>query len=87
VLGDLYGRKRLLIGGGVLLAVGEAVAAAAVNGQMLWVDQALAGLGSGALFPTSLAMVAAATHTPRDRARAIAIWAEPIEDSTTDQNN
>jgi MFS family permease len=75
VLGDLYGRKRLLVGGGVLLAVGQAVAAAAVNVQMLWVGQALAGLGAGALFPTSLAMVAAGTHTPRDRARAIAIWA------------
>src|SRR6195952_5879769 len=65
VLGDLYGRKRLLVGGGVLLAVGQAVAAAAVNVQMLWVGQALAGLGAGALFPTSLAMVAAGTHTPR----------------------
>ena len=75
VLGDLYGRKRLLVGGGLLLAVGEATSAAAVNVQMLWVGQALSGLGAGALFPTSLAMVAAATHTPRDRARAIAVWA------------
>jgi len=27
------------------------------------------------LFPTSLAMVAAGTHTVRDRSRAIAVWA------------
>jgi MFS family permease len=75
VLGDLYGRKRLLVGGGCLLLVGEAVAASAPNVQTLWVGQALAGLGAGALFPTSLAMVAAGTHTPRDRSRAIAVWA------------
>ncbi|HEY0689787.1 MAG TPA: MFS transporter [Kribbella sp.] len=75
VLGDLYGRKRLMVGGGVLLAVGEAFAATAGNVQMLWVGQALAGLGAGALFPMSLTMVAAATHTARARARAIAVWA------------
>jgi MFS family permease len=75
VLGDLFGRKRLLVIGGVLLTVGEALAAAAPNVQLLWVSQAISGLGAGALFPTSLAMVAAATHTPRARARAIAIWA------------
>jgi MFS family permease len=75
VLGDLFGRKRLLAIGGVLLTVGEALAAAAPNVQWLWVSQAISGLGAGALFPTSLAMVAAATHTPHARARAIAIWA------------
>jgi len=75
VLGDLFGRKRLLIIGSVLLVIGEAMASASPNIQMLWISQAISGLGAGALFPTSLAMVAAATHTPRARARAIAIWA------------
>lgn len=75
VLGDLYGRKRLLVGGGVLLAIGEAIAASANGVHVLWLGQAIAGLGSGALFPTSLAMIAAGTHTPRDRSRVIAIWA------------
>jgi MFS family permease len=75
VLGDIFGRKRLLAIGGALLTAGGALAAAAPNVHVLWVSQAISGLGAGALFPTSLAMVAAGTHTPHDRARAIAIWA------------
>jgi MFS family permease len=75
VLGDIFGRKRLLAIGGALLTAGGALAAAAPSIHVLWVSQAISGLGAGALFPTSLAMVAAGTHTPHDRARAIAIWA------------
>ncbi|WP_414505833.1 MFS transporter [Streptomyces sp. NEAU-L66] len=74
VLGDLFGRKRLLVGGAGLLAVGEVVAATAVGVPQLWAGQLLGGLGAAALFPTTLAMVAAGTHTPRDRARGIAVW-------------
>src|SRR5581483_11515472 len=42
VLGDLFGRKRLLVGGAVLLCAGEAVAAASTGIHMLWVGQAIA---------------------------------------------
>lgn len=83
VLGDLFGRKRLLIGGSLLLAIGEAVSVLTpgagsstdVRVGVLWVGQAIAGIGAAVLFPTSLAMVAAGTHTARVRARGIAIWA------------
>ena len=83
VLGDLFGRKRLLIGGSALMAVGEIVsvltpAAAGSNTLsigVLWTGQALAGIGAAVLFPTTLAMVAAGTHDVRSRARGIAIWA------------
>jgi MFS family permease len=86
VLGDLFGRKRLLIGGSVLLAVGEFVSvltpgAGTSTGArvgVLWTGQALAGIGAAVLFPTSLAMVAAGTHTVRSRARGIAIWAAAL---------
>ncbi|HEX3790472.1 MAG TPA: MFS transporter [Pseudonocardiaceae bacterium] len=78
VLGDLFGRKRLLVGGAGLIAVGELVASLAGGVHQLWVGQALAGLGAAALFPTSLAMIAAGTHTTRDRARGIAIWAAAL---------
>jgi MFS family permease len=86
VLGDLFGRKRLLIGGSLLLAVGEAIsvltpAAGASNSgpiALLWTGQALTGIGAAVLFPTTLAMVAAGTHTVRDRARGIAIWAAAL---------
>ncbi|UXY19472.1 MFS transporter [Streptomyces cynarae] len=78
VLGDLFGRKRLLVGGAALLCAGEIVAASASGIHQLWVGQALAGLGAAALFPTSLAMIAAGTHTGPQRARAIAVWASSL---------
>jgi hypothetical protein len=42
---------------------------------VVWVGQALAGLGAAALFPTTLAMLAAGTHTTRNRSWSIALWA------------
>ncbi|GHI04044.1 MFS transporter [Streptomyces cellostaticus] len=78
VLGDLFGRRRLLIGGALLLCAGEVVAATASGVHQLWTGQALAGLGAAALFPTSLAMIAAGTHSAAQRARAIAVWASSL---------
>jgi len=86
VLGDLFGRKRLLIGGSFLMVLGEAMsvltpAAGASNTSaiaVLWTGQALTGIGAAVLFPTTLAMVAAGTHTVQSRARGIAIWAAAL---------
>jgi MFS family permease len=75
VLGDLFGRKRLLIAGAALLTVGEFIASSASGVHVLWTGQAVAGLGAAALFPTSLAMLAAGTHGTKERARSIALWA------------
>jgi MFS family permease len=86
VLGDLFGRKRLLIGGSLLMAIGEIISvltpsAGASNHAaiaVLWTGQALTGIGAAVLFPTTLAMVAAGTHDVRSRARGIAIWAAAL---------
>ncbi|MFJ9565115.1 MFS transporter [Streptomyces fuscichromogenes] len=75
VLGDLYGRKHLLVGGAGLMAVGETVSASATGVHVLWTGQVLSGLGAAALFPTSLAMLAAGTHTHAARSKVIALWA------------
>ncbi|HEY4462225.1 MAG TPA: MFS transporter [Streptosporangiaceae bacterium] len=86
VLGDLFGRKRLLIGGAILLAIGEGVAlltpgtgsSTGTRVLVLWIGMIIAGAGAAALMPTSLAMVAAGTHTVRHRARSVTLWAAAL---------
>jgi MFS family permease len=86
VLGDLFGRKRLLVIGPLVLAAGESIALltpgsalpTATRTMVIWTGMAIAGIGAAALFPTSLAMVAAGTHTARARARAVSIWAAAL---------
>lgn len=75
VLGDLFGRKRLVAAGAALTMIGASVIAVAPDVQVLWVGSAIDGLGAGAMFPASLAMVATMTHTAQRRASAVAIWA------------
>ena len=75
MLGDRFGHRRLTIIGAVVLAIGSLVCALAPSVQMMWVGSAINGLGAGAMYPASLALVAAVTVTPQQRARAIAVWA------------
>ncbi|MGW0948026.1 MFS transporter [Streptomyces sp. NPDC002623] len=86
VFGDLFGRKRLLVGGGALIAVGSALAvlvpgtgySSDTRVTLLILAQVLGGVGAAAIFPTSLAMVAAGTHSTATRARGVAIWATAL---------
>ncbi|WP_328476060.1 MFS transporter [Actinoplanes sp. NBC_00393] len=75
LIGDMWGRKKLLIGGAGLLVAGALVCATAPTVQAMWAGQALSGLGAGILFPISLTLSAAITPTAHARARVIAIWA------------
>ena len=75
LLGDKLGHRKLVAGGTVLVFFGSLVCSLAPTVQMMWVGSALNGLGAGAMFPASLALVAAVTTTPRERAKAIAMWA------------
>ncbi|MER5753534.1 MFS transporter [Streptomyces sp. NPDC002088] len=74
VLGDLFGRRRLVAAGTALVAAGSAVAALAPTVQVLWIGAALNGLGAGAMFPGSLTANTAFTRTLRQRAHAVAVW-------------
>jgi MFS family permease len=75
VLGDLFGRKRLVLIGTGILAVGALVSATASAVAQLWVGNALAGVGAAALLPCSLAAIVHATPGKRWRARAVTAWA------------
>jgi MFS family permease len=85
VLGDLFGRKRLLVGGAVVIAIGQTMAVLIPGASLpsgahvpvlpvLWASLAIVGIGAGAIFPTSLAMITAGTHTTRDRVRSVCLW-------------
>jgi MFS family permease len=85
VVGDMFGRKRLLIGGAALMTIGELIAAVATPSAtthnavvVVWIGMAIAGIGGAALFPTSLAIIAAKTTTARARGRAIPIYAAAL---------
>jgi MFS family permease len=86
VLGDLFGRKRLLAIGSLLLAAGAFIgfltpgpgSSTDTRVAILWTGQIIAGIGAAAIFPTSLAMLAAGTHTARDRSHAISVWAAAL---------
>lgn len=81
VLGDLFGRKRLLAIGAALMVVGGVLAFLTPENHgagLLITGQAVSGIGAAALFPTSIAMIAAGTHTVHARARALSIWAAAL---------
>jgi len=80
VLGDLFGRKRLLWIGALLMVIGALTTFFTPEGHVsvLFTGQAISGLGAAALFPTSVAMLAAGTHTVRDRAHSLSIWAASL---------
>lgn len=75
VLGDLFGRKRLLLGGTVLVAIGAALSMSAHDVDLMIAGQAVSGIGAGALYPISLAMIAAVAPSMQARTKAIALWA------------
>ncbi|GEC07392.1 MFS transporter [Streptomyces spinoverrucosus] len=75
VFGDVHGRKKVFQAGLFFCAAGAAVALCAHNIQTLWAGQALAGLGSAALLPTTLAMISHAVPDFRERGKYIGMWA------------
>ncbi|WP_344734937.1 MFS transporter [Nocardioides fonticola] len=86
VLGDLFGRKRLLIIGAALMTAGGVLTALtpgpdAAHGQRVAImlgGQVVAGIGAAAIFPTSVALLAAATTTVKERSHALSVWAAAL---------
>lgn len=75
LLGDMFGRKKLLYVGAAVSVVGSVLAAVAPTTEMMIFAQAVGGIGAGILFPISLSMIAAITPDHRARAKVIATWA------------
>ena len=56
-LADVFGRRRMLLLGAALFAVGSAIAAAAGDVQLLIAGIALSGIGGALLMPASMSLL------------------------------
>ena len=74
-LGDRFGRQRALAGGLVVFAVGSVLAAAATTVGAVIAGRAVMGLGGALIMPATLSILVNVFGDPRERAKAIGIWA------------
>ena len=72
--GDLYGRRRLLIGGISLFTAASVLCALAPSLEIFLAGRAGQGIGAAMLLPNSLAILSA-TFTGERRGRAVGTWA------------
>lgn len=73
-LGDDYGRKRVLVGGALLLAVASTVCALSPNPAVYLVGALAQGAGGSAIMACSLGLIAHAFPEGPQRGRATGIW-------------
>lgn len=73
-IGDKYGRKRMFVGGALLLAVFSLVCARAGSANGLMIGRLAVGASSAMLFPATLSMSTGLYPDEREKARAVAIW-------------
>ncbi|MEV1019487.1 MFS transporter [Streptomyces sp. NPDC050264] len=74
MIGDLYGRKKSYLAGLTLFCLGCLVCLTAGGVVQVCVGQALTGVGTAALLPSTLALLSHICPDPRERAAAIALW-------------
>lgn len=76
-MGDLFGRRRLLLVGTVIFVAASVMAAASDTGTMLLAGRLLQGVGGAMILPSTLSTVNA-MFTGRERGIAFAIWGSTI---------
>ncbi|WP_313320819.1 MFS transporter [Stenotrophomonas sp.] len=74
-IGDRYGRLKLLVAGSLLFGLGSIYAALSNNAWALIISRAVMGIGGATLLPSALAIVSNLFTNPRQRGRAIGIFA------------
>lgn len=74
-LSDRFGRKGALQIGIVLFGIGSVLAANATNATQLIATRAFMGIGGALIMPATLSILTNVFRDPRERGRAIAIWA------------
>jgi len=77
VLGDRYGRKKILMVGLSLFGIASAACAFSDSSTMLIVFRALMGVGGAAVLPVTLAIITV-VFPPHERGKAIGAWAGAV---------
>ncbi|MFE6780396.1 MFS transporter [Streptomyces sp. NPDC057702] len=75
VFADRFGRKRLFLTGVVVFTLASVLCAIAPTTGWLIAGRVVQGVGAAALSPASMALLANAYPEPRERVRAIGLWA------------
>lgn len=73
-LGDKYGRKKALMAGLVVFALGSAVSGLADAPGQIIVGRAISGVGAAFVMPATLSLITT-VFPPHERTKAIALWA------------
>jgi EmrB/QacA subfamily drug resistance transporter len=73
-LGDLFGRRRVLVAGLLVFAAGSLLAGLAWTPVALFAGRAVQGLGAAAMAPTALALLTTTFTDPAARNRALGVW-------------
>jgi EmrB/QacA subfamily drug resistance transporter len=74
-LGDRFGRRRALLLGLAWFGTFSALASLATTGFQLILARGAMGIGGAFIFPTTLSILTNVFTEPRERSRAIGIWA------------
>src|SRR5215213_2212834 len=74
-LGDRFGRYRALTIGLVIFGIGSVLSAFAPSATVLIGTRSLMGIGASAIMPATLSVLTNVFHDPRERAKAIGVWA------------
>lgn len=77
VLGDRYGRKRILVIGLILFGAASALCAFAQTPEQLIAARALMGIGGASVMPVTLAIITV-VFPPHERGKAIGTWAAAV---------
>ncbi len=74
-LGDLLGRKRVMLAGVAIFCAGSIVAALATDSSTLIAGRIVMGVGAAASEPGTLSLIRQIYPEPAARARALGVWA------------
>src|SRR3569833_3043620 len=73
-LADVYGRRRLFVGGLAVFTVASLMAGLATSPEILITARVLQGLGAAASIPSTLAIISSTFPDPKARRRAVGVW-------------